>query len=331
MSQQPTRPGGTQTDQLPIRCRGLTKRFGRRTALAGLDLAVGPGEIVGCLGPNGAGKTTTLRLLTGALQPTGGTATVFGRDCWSSAAVVHAAVGWLPAELAVQPTLSGHRLLALSAALRGRPDRPAARAQNELAERLGVALDRRIGELSLGDRQKLAVVLALWHRPAVLLLDEPTACLDPGGRDTTRQLVLEAAGRGAAVLLCARALTEVEHQADRIVVLRDGRVVAATTVAELRNRPATYHLRITFADPADAVVLDRVAGLRPVRHMGATASCSAPHSALNALVIALATVPVVDLEIREADLAERYREACVPVAHQVADVLAPGEPTRGPG
>jgi beta-exotoxin I transport system ATP-binding protein len=289
-----------------LRCRGLTKQFGARTALSELHLDVAPGETVGYLGPNGAGKTTTLRLLTGALRPTTGTASVLGEDCWRRAAQAHRHLGVLASDPVFEPRLDPAAVLAQSARARHVAPDSARPGQHALAERLGLELDRPTGELSRGNRQKLAVALAFWHSPRVLLLDEPTTGLDPLAQDIFHELVREAVADGAAVLLSSHVLSEVEAVADRVVVLRTGRVEADRSITDLVAE-APHDLRVTLRDPADAGVLDAVPGLTPVRRAGAVLEYRVPRRRLNDVVRALATVSVTDLRIREADLDSWFR------------------------
>ncbi|MCW2612476.1 MAG: beta-exotoxin transport system ATP-binding protein [Actinomycetota bacterium] len=289
-----------------IVCHALGKRFGRHRAVVDLYLSVNAGEVVGYLGPNGAGKTTTLRLLTGALRPTAGSATVSGLDCWRSAPAVHRDLGYVPSEPALDLRVTGAVLLDLDASMRDVRATAARPAQYALADRLVLDLTRRVGELSRGNRQKLAVVLALWHRPRVLLLDEPTTGLDPLVQDTFRELLRDTAAAGAAVLLSSHALAEVERFAHRVVVLREGRVVANADVATLRHH-APHRVRVRFADPAAATVLDTVSGVADRRADGDEVTFSVRRHAIGDLVAALGRVRVTDLEIREAELEELFR------------------------
>jgi ABC-2 type transport system ATP-binding protein len=285
-----------------ITCRGLVKQFGKRVALAGIDLDVRAGEIVGYLGPNGAGKTTTLRLLVGAIRPTAGTATIRGKDCWSQSRGTLATTGFLPSDPELDPRADGRSVLRDAAALRGIAHRSAWPAQSSLAERLNLDPARRVGELSRGNRQKLAVILALWHKPSVLLLDEPTTGLDPIVQQTLHELIVESTMDGAAVLLSSHVLGEVERYTHRVVVLRDGTVVAADAIEALRRR-APSHVRARVANPG---ALSRLEGIRNLVTTGDTVSFSVERAGLDAVVKALSTTTVSDLTVREADLDEVF-------------------------
>jgi ABC-2 type transport system ATP-binding protein len=290
-----------------VRCSALGKRYGRRDALVGLDLVVRPGEVVGYLGPNGAGKTTTLRLLTGALRPTTGGATVAGHSCWRAGPAAHRLVGYLPAEPVFERRLDGRAVLAGAARASGRPPRQAAAVQERMAGRLGLDLRRPTGQLSRGNRQKLAVVRALWHAPAVLLLDEPSTGLDPLVREVLRELVREAADGGAAVLLSSHDLDQVSALADRVVVLRSGRVVADRGAADVTGL-APRVVTVTFARAADEAVLADVPALRIQATTGRTVRCSVPAPSLDILVKRLGAVHLEDLRVGAGDVEDWFRE-----------------------
>jgi ABC-2 type transport system ATP-binding protein len=290
----------------PLACHGLTKRFGRRVALDNADLQVRAGEVVGYLGPNGAGKTTTLRLLSGALRPTSGRSTLAGLDCWQQARLAHVGLGYLPSDPVFEPRLTGSAVLASAAVMRGVWPRSVQEVQRGLAAQLDLDLDRPVRELSRGNRQKLSVVLAFWHRPAVLLLDEPATGLDPLAQQTLHELIRTARDRGAAVLLSSHLLAEVEAVASRVVVLRQGRVVADQSMAGLAAN-APHRLTVTLQDPGDALALEAVPGAQCLRRAGATIEFSVPRRCLDSMVKAIATVPIMDLRVHEAELDEWFR------------------------
>jgi ABC-2 type transport system ATP-binding protein len=215
-----------------VRTRDLGKRYGRAVALAGVDLEVRPGEVLGCVGPHGAGKTTVLRLLMGLVRPTSGTVTVLGREAWREAHLVLRSTGYVPAEPSFTERLTGREQVRATARLRGLPDDGIAQ---ELADRLGLDLDRPARSLSRGNRQKLAVVLAMLARPALLVLDEPSTDLDPPGQREFRALLREHVDGGGSVVLAAHELGEVAEVAHRVAVLRAGRLVAVEELAVPRR------------------------------------------------------------------------------------------------
>jgi len=237
--------------------RGLTKRFGDTVALDRLDLQVPRGCIFGYLGPNGAGKSTTIRLLLGLLRPTSGTAHVLGHDVVRERRRVHRLVGYLPGDVSIDPDLTARQYLDHLASLRGGVD-PAVR--DDLVERFDLDVNRRIGTLSHGNRQKVAIVQACMHEPELLVLDEPTQGLDPLVQRTFLDLLRATRDRGGTVFLSSHVLSEVEDVADVVAVVRDGRLVATTSVADLVDR-TRRRLVLTTHSPTDLAALRSTDGV----------------------------------------------------------------------
>jgi len=233
----------------------MSKHFGQLVAVDRLTLTIAPGEVLGFLGPNGAGKTTTVRTLMGFLHPTAGSCAVFGR--WPGRDVaVRRRIGYLPGDFRIDPAMTGAYLFAWYARLRGVPlDRA-----RELAARLDLVPDRRFGTLSKGNRQKVGLVQAFLHDPDLLVLDEPTSGLDPLMQREFLDLVAEAAARGAAVLFSSHVLPEVQRVADRVAIIRSGRLVTVSAVADLLDR-ARHRLELRYTDPVPDGLLDGVPGV----------------------------------------------------------------------
>lgn len=288
-----------------IEATALTKRYGRRTALHGVDLRVEPGRVVGLIGPNGAGKTTTMRILLDIIRPTSGTVRVLGDDPREAGPRLRRRIGYLPGELIMDSRITAGRLLTHYAALNGEAN--AAPRIGELAERLGLDLRRPVAALSKGNKQKVGLVQAFAHRPDVLILDEPTSGLDPLVQQAFLSLVREATDDGQTVLLSSHVISEIDQAADDVLILRNGRIAQVSTVAEVRAA-ADRDVRVTVrAVDAAALTghLERLPGMSALstQHAGETVVLRGRLSAgLDELVSALAAQPVLDLVVAEPDL-----------------------------
>jgi ABC-2 type transport system ATP-binding protein len=281
---------------------GLTKSYGRTLALRNVDLRIEPGEVFGYLGPNGAGKTTTLRLLMGLLRPTSGIARVLGLDSWRDSVQVHRGVGYLSGEPAFYRRMTGEQHLEYFGHLRG--DGGTGHGQ-KLAQRLDLDLSRPATALSKGNRQKLAVVLAMMSQPRLLLLDEPTSGLDPLVQQEFQALLHEHTAAGGSVLLSSHVLGEVQRLADRIGVVRAGRLIAVERLESLRAK-SLHHVTAIFADRPEAAEFAALPGVRDLKIVGDTMTCSAPQSSLDALLKQVSRHQVVDFECSEAELEETF-------------------------
>ncbi|MGN8244783.1 ATP-binding cassette domain-containing protein [Cellulomonas soli] len=228
-----------------IATRDLTKHYGHVAALEGLDLEVHPGEVFGFLGPNGAGKSTLIRLLLDLIRPTRGAAWILGRPV-HDVEQVHRHVGYLPGDVSLWPQLTGTETLDLLGQVTGGTD-PAHRA--ELVERFQLDPSVRVRSLSRGTRQKVALVAALMSRAELLLLDEPTAGLDPLMEAEFQAVVREAASRGQTVFLSSHILAEVEDLCDRVGMLRAGLLVEVAALEDLRRMHTTVY-DLTVDGPA---------------------------------------------------------------------------------
>lgn len=288
-----------------IETAALSKTYGRTVrALIDLDLRVERGEVFGYLGPNGAGKSTTIRLLLDLVHPTSGHAALFGLDTRSKGVEARRRVGYLPGDLRLPDRLTATEYLASLGRLRGRTDEA---LRDALCERLGVVRDRPLRQLSKGNRQKVGLVQAFMHRPDLVVLDEPTSGLDPLLQNEVRELMRETAADGSAVFLSSHSLDEVQHAADRVGIIRSGRLVDVDSVEGLRTR-SLRHVRITFEEPAPDFELADIPGVRVVEADGPRVRLSAPETAMDALVKTVARRPIVDLVSEPADLEEIFLE-----------------------
>jgi ABC-2 type transport system ATP-binding protein len=291
------------TPSFAISIRGLTKRYGRLTALNDLNLDVERGEIFGFLGVNGSGKTTTIRLLLDLLRPTGGRAYIFGYDCWTEGLLARARIGYLPGELGLFLDLTGLETLdflaGLNCAERGEVRQ---RRRQELCDRLELPradLRRRLREYSTGMKRKLGIIQAFESNPPLLILDEPTEGLDPLMQESFYRLLADVKRTGATVFMSSHVLSEVERVCDRIGLLRQGELVLLSTVRETR-RLAPRRVRVFFSEdvssnpplPPGHELTERTARLWRLTVAGP----------LGPLVALLEGLPVKDMELEEARL-----------------------------
>jgi ABC-2 type transport system ATP-binding protein len=283
-----------------VRTTSLTKFYGTDRGVEELDVSVGQGEIFGFLGPNGAGKTTTIRLLLDLIRPTSGRIEVFGLDPRSNPGL-RRRVGYLPGDLRLYERLTPREHLAYFARLRGLESLGVA---PELAERFALELDRPVKSLSRGNRQKVGIVQAFMHEPDLLVLDEPTSGLDPLVQQTFYELMQETRARGSTVFLSSHVLPEVQHVADRVALLREGRLVLAETVETLRER-AFARVEVTFDEPPPAAAFAGLPGVRELKRHGSTI-VFALHGEADDLVKVLAGYHVRSLDSHEADLEDIF-------------------------
>jgi ABC-2 type transport system ATP-binding protein len=293
-------------DAPPIEVRGLVKRYGQLTAVAGVDLTVGAGDVYGYLGPNGAGKTTSLRMMLGLIRPTEGTVRLFGRDPMQTVRALDGVAGFVEAPT-FYPYLSARRNLELLAAYdgggaRGRIGR--ALDTVELTDRAG----DKVGGYSHGMRQRLGIAAALLRDPKLLLLDEPATGLDPAGMRDMRVLVKRLAEEGMTVLLSSHLLAEVEELCNRVAIIRKGRIVYEGQLQELLATASTgYRLRSTDLDRAKAFLLARP-GIAQVTSVDGSIRFQADEEAVAALSIGLgqARIGVLALVPETASLEELF-------------------------
>lgn len=280
---------------------GLTKRYGQRRGLDGLDLTVQPGEVFGYLGPNGAGKTTTIRLLLDLIRPTSGQVWVLGCDPRAAGVALRRRIGYLPGDFTVDGRQSAREFLTYLANLRGGVPRPRIDA---LAARLNLDLGARIHSLSKGNRQKVGLVQAFMHQPDLLILDEPTSGLDPLVQHEFLAMVREARAAGQTVFMSSHVLSEVQQTADRVGILRDGQLVAVEAVETLRQR-AVRRVEIHFDAPVPAPAFAELPEVHDVQIDGAVLRCRLDGRA-DALVKAAGRFTVLSLLATEPDLEEVF-------------------------
>lgn len=284
-----------------IELRQLTRRYGRRIGVEALNLVVPDGVVYGFLGPNGAGKSTTIRVLMGFLRPSEGQARLFGLDCWRDGPRIRADVGYLPGDLRLYSWMTGHDALRLVGRVRHRdlivPGR-------NLAERFNLELGVRVGRMSRGMRQKLGLILALAHKPRLLILDEPTSSLDPIMQEQLYLHLRELANRGHTVFFSSHTLSEVQRLCDRLAIVREGRLVADDTLENMQAQ-ARREVTIRWRDSA-------ARSLSPPQFLDVHERDdrqwrASLNGTVSVLVQWLADKPIDDLSIGQPDLESLFR------------------------
>ncbi|MFQ3661789.1 MAG: ABC transporter ATP-binding protein [Chloroflexaceae bacterium] len=242
-----------------IEAIGLQKRYGATFAVKGVDLAVYPGEIVGFLGPNGAGKTTTIKMLTGLLRPSAGTARIGGFDIQREPLQAKALLGYVPDQPYLPDKLTAREYIQLIAGLYRLDLRQAARRGEELLHLFGLAErgDELLGSYSHGMRQKAVVIGALLHEPRAFFLDEPTVGLDPRSARLIKDMLRQVANQGTAVLMSTHILEIAERMCDRVIIINAGVIVAAGTLEELRagGQASLEDIFLTLTGGAEAAAI----------------------------------------------------------------------------
>ncbi len=286
---------GHEDGPAPIEVRGLVKRYGELTAVAGVDLTVRAGDVYGYLGPNGAGKTTSLRMMLGLIRPTEGHVKLFGLDPMEGVEALEGVAGFVEAP-AFYPYLNGRRNLELLAALDGdgAVDRiDSALHTVELQSRAG----DRVGGYSHGMRQRLGIAAALLRAPKLLLLDEPATGLDPAGMRDMRLLIRRLADEGMTVLLSSHLLGEVEELCNRVAIVRSGGIVYEGAIAELKRSAGTGYRLATSDDGRARTICAAQPGIEDLRQIGERLAFTAEEAAVEALSAALVHAGVLIREL----------------------------------
>lgn len=275
---------------------GLTKYYGKSRGIIDLNLQVKAGEFFGFIGPNGAGKSTTIRTLLGLIHPTSGQAKILGMDICREKEKILSEVGYLPSEAVFYPGMKVKDVLKLSADLRKKDCR---REIKELCERLQLDENRKVDELSFGNRKKVGIVCALAHNPRLLMLDEPTSGLDPLMQREFFQILKERNEQGATVFLSSHVLSEIQRNCTRAAIIREGRVIACDSVEALSRTNAK---RITVHGQVQIEGLD---GIRDLKETDGVLSFLYSGE-INHLMTVLAQGNISDISISEPDLEEIF-------------------------
>jgi ABC-2 type transport system ATP-binding protein len=284
-----------------IQAEKLTKTYGEHRGVIDVDLTVNEGEVFGFLGPNGSGKTTTIRTALDLIRPSSGRVLVFGIESNADPVAIHRRIGYIPGEFTLYDRLTGGQTIQYFAILRGGVD-PA--YQRSLIERFDIDPRRRYKELSKGNKQKIGLVIALQHQPELLILDEPTSGLDPLVQQSFFELVREARTDGRTVFLSSHILSEVERTADRVAIIREGRLVKVDSVEGLRDL-AHHQVELRFTGSVPTQVFESLPGVSDVAAEGHVLRMRVS-GAITPVVRAAANYELLDFVSREPTLEETF-------------------------
>ncbi len=290
------------TEQVAIHTEGLTKHYGDFPALVDLNLDVQVGEIFGFLGPNGAGKTTMIRTILDEIRPTSGKASLLGMDSHAQSVEIRNHIGYVPGDLAMYPNLTGRDTITYFANLRGGVDWDFVES---LADRLDADLSKKVGDLSSGNRQKVGLIQAFMSKPGLLIMDEPSSGLDPLVQREFQAMMREVAADGRTVFLSSHTLSEVQRVADRVGIIRHGKLIAVEEVAELRSK-AIRSVNLYFDEPVEAHVFEPLPGVRSVEVENHHVMLSFDGQMETLLRVAAEKYSLLDISTHEADLEEIF-------------------------
>lgn len=290
------------SDRTAIRAEGLTKYYGKLHALEDLNLEIREGEVFGFLGPNGAGKTTTIRTMMDEIRPTRGTASILGMDTHAKSVEIRRHIGYLPGDLAMYPNLTGKDTLTYFANLRGGVHWSYVET---LRERFEVDLSKKVGDLSSGNRQKIGLIQAFMNKPTVLIMDEPSTGLDPLIQRELQKMMRETADAGSTIFLSSHTLSEVQRVADRVGIIRHGRLVTVESVSGLRSK-ARRRVELELDTSADPAIFEAVSGVSDIAVSNHHVVMSFEGDMGALLKTAAAHYAIIDINSQEADLEEIF-------------------------
>lgn len=279
----------------------LTKYYGKHRGVIDLDLSVSQGEIFGYLGPNGAGKTTTMRMLLDFIRPTSGTSKIFGLDTQENSLELRRRIGYLPTAPSLYGDITGKQFFEYCANLKGGCDWDYVR---ELIQRMECDIDRPIDTLSHGNKQKLAIVRALMHRPELVILDEPTTGLDPLIQNEFESILRETTEQGNTVIFSSHILSEVEELCDRVAIIREGTLVAVEQIADLKAKQVR-RIEMSFGNNIRSELFDGIDGIKNIIITDNKLKCDIVGS-LDTLVKVAATQDILDIRTEEPTLEDIF-------------------------
>lgn len=283
-----------------LRVRGLTKKFGAFTALDGVNLEVGSGEVFGFIGPNGAGKSTTIRVLLGILRATSGEAQLFGMDAWRDAVDIHKRIAYVPGDVNLWPNLTGGEVIDLFVKLRGGNNKSKREA---LVQKFDLDPTKKCRTYSKGNRQKVALIAAFSSDADLYILDEPTSGLDPLMENVFQECIMEIKAQGKSVLLSSHILSEVERLCDKVGIIRQGKIIESGTLQELRHLTRT-HIKVETKQAVPA--LDRIGGIYELVEKGAEMSFQIDTEHMDNVIRHLSQFGIVKLECSPPTLEDLF-------------------------
>lgn len=273
-----------------VRIEGLQKKFGKFTALKDVSFTVNAGEVLGFIGPNGAGKSTTIRILLGILKRDAGKAAIFGKDVWKDSLEIHKKIAYVPGDVALWGSLTGGEIIDLLMKLHGGGDR---RKRDELVKKFELDVTKKAKTYSKGNRQKVGLIAALSCEANLFIFDEPTAGLDPLMEMVFQEEVEKLKKQGKAILLSSHILSEVERLADRVAIIRQGKVVECGTLDELRHLTRTT---VTMITQNDVSAFAQIPGVHDLRQKGNKVTFAADDSQMNAILSEVVKLGVQNFE-----------------------------------
>lgn len=291
-----------QKNQASIVIRNLSKRYTGSDiyALKNLSLSVAPGEVYGFLGPNGAGKSTTIRLLMNFIQPSSGSASILGEDVVDQSVAIKQSVGYLAGDFAIYPKITGWQYISYLSELQ----KPVKGYDKELSRLLNAELDKKLGDLSRGNRQKIGIIQAFMHQPQILILDEPTSGLDPLMQEVFHQLIKESKQRGASVFVSSHIMSEVQKTCDRVGIIRAGKLVSEEDISQLAKK-AAQTFDIIFSEKAPISELKKIKGVRIERQEAKQVTLHI-NGKLAPLFTVLSKHDVSNIDARNLDLEDMF-------------------------
>nr|WP_303861866.1 ABC transporter ATP-binding protein [Alkalibaculum bacchi] len=283
-----------------VEIKGLTKKFGKFTALNNIDLSMNPGEIYGFIGPNGAGKSTTIRVLLGMLKPTSGQVTIMNKDAWKDAVEIHKRVSYVPGEANLWPNLTGGEVIDLFLSIRGNSSQ---KKRDELIELFDLDPSKKCRAYSKGNRQKIALISAFASESDLYILDEPTSGLDPLMERIFQECVLNVKKQGKSVLLSSHILSEVEKLCDRVAIIREGQIIEKGTLDEMRHLTRT---KVTVSTRKTLDGIENIKGIHNIAQSSNHLEFQADTEEIGKIISYLSTFEILKLECSPPTLEDLF-------------------------